>query len=627
MGILDVSLKQNVLEGITMSVFDEILKESTSSHIHSLFSSYVLPCIAHLKSFCSSSLKQDYGAAVVNLSQGYLSAMIQDDLVDPSEYFESKLALIQLNLEHLSSSIILETEFELWKTGHETNANILRLHEQLKSFELKHKHISSNLSFRPTRSQVMDILAEMQSLKNIVLGKNSGVSQWISSFDCEWDESMILREKHIQDNLTACIERLEGKFAAYLDIIMPINLSLYHLKYGLRLLRLSKTVDSDTHQTLVGDCMNFISDQDPKVLVENCLQISVSSNNTPEESEYIVKSAICSLERIRAHARIYGHITKEQLEIAQTMFHRLSMVYSSLQELRIQKEQEEANLFKYKASENVIDTEDEIDEKEFAKLFPDFSAEYEKPEALNHSQKSFGISDSDALKIFYLHQDISFLSFNCNSEKRSENADLLQKSFNSSYKFASQLLVTQNISVSNEIDDRTKSGHLRMARFSLQDIFERSESSLGVLYDVYNDPNLEEAKKLFSVIKSFDKRLEALLEKWPDHVVLNHLSAICRKIVSNSVGVSIMKLLNGVEFLLQKSQDWEAYASREVSLRDELAALSQCIIHLRKLELTSWNDLLAIQKRKCIVNASKFWFHTWQIIFTPLTSESSKVNS
>jgi midasin len=46
-----------------------------------------------------------------------------------------------------------------------------------------------------------------------------------------------------------------------------------------------------------------------------------------------------------------------------------------------------------------------------------------------------------------------------------------------------------------------------------------------------------------------------------------------------------MKILSGLEYVLKKAQDWEAYASSGVSLYGQLEALSQLILDWRRLEL------------------------------------------
>jgi midasin len=82
-----------------------------------------------------------------------------------------------------------------------------------------------------------------------------------------------------------------------------------------------------------------------------------------------------------------------------------------------------------------------------------------------------------------------------------------------------------------------------------------------------------------------------------------------------------MKLLLGLELLLIKSHDWEAYSSKEYSLKNELDQIIKLIVSWRKLELETWRELLEIESRKCSEVVSSQWFHLWKIIIRALQSE------
>ncbi|KAH6568195.1 hypothetical protein BASA60_008745 [Batrachochytrium salamandrivorans] len=132
------------------------------------------------------------------------------------------------------------------------------------------------------------------------------------------------------------------------------------------------------------------------------------------------------------------------------------------------------------------------------------------------------------------------------------------------------------------------------------------------LYDFYNDSNVFEAQQIQPLLVKFDTRINALLVQWPDHDVLVHLSAICRRVASFPVASPLMKLLTGIELLLTKSQDWEAYASKEVSLRSCLDDFVLFIVKWRRLELNTWRQLLKLEERRCAAKVGSLWFHLWR---------------
>jgi midasin len=63
-----------------------------------------------------------------------------------------------------------------------------------------------------------------------------------------------------------------------------------------------------------------------------------------------------------------------------------------------------------------------------------------------------------------------------------------------------------------------------------------------------------------------------------------------------------MKVLTGLELVLQKLEEWEVYASKRVgnSCEEEMRGLKQLIIRYRKLQILSWRNLLQWRKTKLV---------------------------
>ena len=56
-----------------------------------------------------------------------------------------------------------------------------------------------------------------------------------------------------------------------------------------------------------------------------------------------------------------------------------------------------------------------------------------------------------------------------------------------------------------------------------------------------------------------------------------------------------MKVVQGLELLLQKSEEWESYAARHVSIRPQLQQLSLLIARWRKIEVCTRESIISIQ--------------------------------
>jgi midasin len=140
-------------------------------------------------------------------------------------------------------------------------------------------------------------------------------------------------------------------------------------------------------------------------------------------------------------------------------------------------------------------------------------------------------------------------------------------------------------------------------------------------YDFYNDPNIAEAVSIKPVLLKYENALKIALSNWPEHAVLLNLQTICKKVMSFSVTSPIMKLLLGLELLLVKSDDWEAYTSKQFSLKEPISDIVKLIVKWRKFELETWKDLLAIEDRKCEEKIGSQWFHLWKIINGALSTK------
>jgi len=69
----------------------------------------------------------------------------------------------------------------------------------------------------------------------------------------------------------------------------------------------------------------------------------------------------------------------------------------------------------------------------------------------------------------------------------------------------------------------------------------------------------------------------------------------------NTKTTPLMKLLTGVELLLEKLDEWQPYASKKLnSCHEEMNLIKQLIIRYRKIQILSWRNLLNHRRIKMI---------------------------
>lgn len=140
------------------------------------------------------------------------------------------------------------------------------------------------------------------------------------------------------------------------------------------------------------------------------------------------------------------------------------------------------------------------------------------------------------------------------------------------------------------------------------------------------DANPVEITKASSPLRKILQSTMNILAMFPGNEILVVICQICARILQFPITVPIGKMLASVEFLLVRMQEWEQYAARHVSMKDDMQALVSLISDWRKLELKSWADLLRCKEVIYASRAKKMWFTLSSLLKTyPDNLDVSKV--
>ncbi|KAE9388978.1 hypothetical protein BT96DRAFT_415984 [Gymnopus androsaceus JB14] len=110
------------------------------------------------------------------------------------------------------------------------------------------------------------------------------------------------------------------------------------------------------------------------------------------------------------------------------------------------------------------------------------------------------------------------------------------------------------------------------------------------------------------------ERLCTLIREWPDQMVLQHLKERCHAILTLDLRSPVAEVLSALELLLLHTEDWEGYANRENSLRDNHSSIIELIVNWRRLELSCWQTLLEAETKAFEGGVSSWWFHLYNAI-------------
>ena len=127
-------------------------------------------------------------------------------------------------------------------------------------------------------------------------------------------------------------------------------------------------------------------------------------------------------------------------------------------------------------------------------------------------------------------------------------------------------------------------------------------------YDYYKDPNPGEIRLLYTVLVKLMVRIAEILTEYPSAPVLGEIMIVAKKTLDLEVlSTSLMQAVTCVEQVLGKCQEWEDYASAQVSLRPVLQPLYALVKRWRQIEISTWTDLLNQRKREFVRQDLKLW--------------------
>ena len=452
------------------------------------------------------------------------------------------------------------------------------------------------------------------------------------------------QESFLQKTLTSFTDHLEKKYPSYRDIVQPVSLAIYQLKYGMRMIQ-TATSDSlfnchtqNLHDSLFKQLLNFsvtplkFNHDEFSTLSNSILSFLATKSNPKLKLDAIIALLLQFLSHIHSRATINSH----EIGVMQFLFSTMIDLWNEAQRNILEAEVEADEFYKYKTKTHSIVSDELQDELDLQIQFPDFYNEFndltndnsfdqDPPESTSvYNAKIDSISiDFDELSetALMIHKDFIHCYKASGSDVLSyiaRHQALWTDSFVKSYRLVSDICKIEKSKISLCYEKSILDANLFMSSFRFESLnnpeYKLKSVSMNSTYDFYRDQNVNECLKVESILSNFDRRISELLENWPEHSVLNQLATICRRIASFPLTSPIMKVLSGLEILLQKCQDWESYASHQFSIQNLMNQLTEQIIQWRHLELSSWKELLSIEDRNAKRKTSKHWFYLFQII-------------
>ncbi|OQR87196.1 midasin-like protein, partial [Achlya hypogyna] len=462
---------------------------------------------------------------------------------------------------------------------------------------------------------------------------------WCEALAAGENGAHVLRELIMfQQTTESFVRRLQQKFDVFRDVTEPIVAAIYHTKDGLSLLM--SVLQAQEKPVIASLARTLLSVPSPASLPATASALLdhgavLDAHNVPLVDR--LTTALYQLELQHTDQRQLFRTTAAAsgvtLQVAQTIFDGYMQLWSENQAEMDKKREQEDQLFRFKARTLEIDSEEQILEREYRQQFPDFAKAFAdlledpltaSPTDADPTVDAAPLPDAVIQLVAHAHERL----FTQHARSPTSRAAAVQ----AMYEVGFHLKQSVNELRDERLDAATRGGHVVYAQQTLAQqapassvVFSQLSAAYVAGIDFHRDPHVKEVVMVRGPLQKFMLRVRALLQQWPDNAILQKLLLVANRLRQMSMHVPLAQILVGVELLLKHAQEWQAIASRDVSIADEIAALSGLVVRWRKLELYSWPQLMLIKERKYQLEARKAWFHLYTLLTSPPAADETVV--
>ena len=241
---------------ITAANMKHILSQSTDSQFVDLASSVIAPALEIL--FTEIKANSVFEDGLTRLGEFWsLVGLLRLNLLSPKHCMDpvNKMRITSDAFASIISTLWNELhvrkKFEQIFTGNEKNAKILALVEDINELSAKQTDIKSKVPYRSPTANYEPLFNDIQHFVRTIAEKNKLLTliQQLSSHNQMGTAAA--QEIMWQDKTNHFVRTLKDKFADFSDITEPVQLAIYNIKFGLRLLSHSTAVQSNIHRKSV----------------------------------------------------------------------------------------------------------------------------------------------------------------------------------------------------------------------------------------------------------------------------------------------------------------------------------------------------------------------------------------
>ena len=657
---------------ISLNLFESI----EDKWISSLFLKTLDPLLRKLTTLkeCVFSL-EDIGFCWSLLGIARFHMMVPQIPIDPGMKPARKANLLGIAIANRELTISSEIKLNCLSGHSPLSEFTLQEISSLQELEDKRKHYKLRSVQRLENDKPFESLfAELQAIACTSLDLDTFIQlvNAVQSRSREKD-NFSLQIETLCNTLKSFSTILRTHFFHFEDIIVPILGAIENITRGILLLNHFTSPDPSHSVQYLFECADDIwkSIGDPiEVNVRHPLDLFTEFKMIPVlgsgNSDTVGVDNIALVGRILEitlldYFQSAGIIDRQMFGRMKSILKHFSDIYLMDLKLRAEKESDKNSWFKYKEG---INLDEERDEKLLRSNFPDHLDdlnEYLEPlemkdtiidrdNSLSKCEKFGHLDDIFISLVIGIHARTVFLypnnRWNASFDEACMGRDFVRRSKLTKRHLSKVRHLMLKMSERSIIDARYLNGHIHSLTL-LAEMKERLKFCKGDSWFSSNVPDVSMDRDLLLLLEGyhftmtpeaayspnsfhFDEnpseillaeiplrrlldRSSELLRIYPGNEILLKISKLSMQILEYHVTVPVGKMLVALQVLLKCTQEWENYASRQVSIGENISAISSLISKWRTLELKSWEDLLRNEEIVYAKKATKMWFSLYQI--------------
>jgi midasin len=527
------------------------------------------------------------GRVWYGISRFMLDLFVTNVPIDPGvrRVLLGEVAAAQLSLVRDELAVVEHSDIRTKGVADSTRAATLRA--RVAALEVEEAALGPKID-RPTNAaRLGHLFAEVYNFVDDGVLNHKACAALLTSLDDD-AANALAREDSFQLASMTFVQRLNA-YADLDDLASPITTAVLCAKFGLRCVARELELKHASPPAALAPIVSF-----PAVGALRTLQTLPAS----AKADPTALSMRLDLLSALAYARDIAEPEQRAANAPGLVsgLDRLYAAWSAIRKREAEEAQAEESLYRIRKTDIEVLSDEELEEKEFAQLFPTFDGDLEDEDKPAKEQ----VEEEPA------------------SKRKAKFGGPLINAFHTLVlgtfgKGGAALGTTLKAAVDDVLSSFTPTAFREdldgaSLAFQVSTLYHRANEirTAPARANFYFSPNEAEVRKAWRFLERLRSRLDELVAEWPDQMVLQHLRERVLRILNLDVRSPIAKVLAALEQVLLHTDDWEPYAHKGNSLKNFQLELSGLIVAWRRLELASWVRLLDDQAEQYLAKDDEF---------------------